>query len=568
MPEPGSLLRADEALQYGAVAVFADRATHADARFVLTEDNAPTVADICRQLDGIPLALELAAARVKVLSLANLAQRLNERFKILTGGSRTTLARHKTLTALIDWSYDLLTEAEQTLFKRIGIFAGGFGLEAAAAVCGGDGGLDEIDILNLLASLADKSLVVADTAGAQERYRLLESTRAYALQKLDAGERGRLARRHAEHYAQKAQQADQRYGTGSTFAWLDGVGLELDNYRSALEWCLTQGHDAMLGGAIGGALSRFWPSRGLPVEGQYWIEAALGRLSAAEHPQIFARLLTAQAFFLTGSRRCEVAVRAVEIYESGGDRHGAAWARRRLASGLYETGRLDEAMQVITQALAAMKECRDEFGIANCLDTQANVATELGAVAEARDLHAQALAMHKAAGDEISTAISLINVAELEFTDGQAYEALRTVTEALSVHERRGLDSTHVAMCNCNSAAYRIALDDLDGAGVSAQEGLRIARQLQNTLQIGTALQHLALIIAQRGKPHRAAQLLGHVNAQFTGLGYSRESTGKWGYDKLISVLGQQLSAAELERFVAEGAAWSEDQAVEEALKV
>ncbi len=150
-------------MDFGAVALFADRATLVDTVFQLTDDNTPIVAEICRRLDGIPLAIELAAARVKVLSIPNLAQRLNDRFKILTGGSRTALPRQKTLSALIDWSYDLLTPQEQMLFTRIAIFAGGFSLDAATAVCGGDG-LDEIEMLDLLSSLTDKSLVVADTA--------------------------------------------------------------------------------------------------------------------------------------------------------------------------------------------------------------------------------------------------------------------------------------------------------------------------------------------------------------------------------------------------------------------
>src|SRR6202011_4088486 len=185
MPERVASLRSETALEYGAIALFVDRAKAADNRFTFIDDSAPVVADICRRLDGIPLAIELAAARVKVLSLPHLAQRLNDRFKLLTGGSRSAVPRQKTLSALIDWSYDLLTSQEQTLFNCLGIFAGGFSLDAGAAVCAGEG-IHEVDILDLLSSLTDKSLVVADTGGEKERYRLLETTRAYALEKLAA----------------------------------------------------------------------------------------------------------------------------------------------------------------------------------------------------------------------------------------------------------------------------------------------------------------------------------------------------------------------------------------------
>jgi len=552
---------------FGAVALFVDRARSVDKSFTLTDDNAPIVADICRRLDGIPLAIELAAARVKVLSIPNLAQRLNERFKILTGGSRDALPRQKTLSALIDWSYDLLTPQEQTLFVRLGVFAGGFGLEAAARACGGEG-LDEIDILDLLASLTDKSLVVADTTGQQERYHLLESTRAYALQKLEAGERERLARRHAEHYAEEAQEATKRYGTGSTLAWFADIGLELDNYRSALEWGLTQGHDAVLGGAIAGALDRFWNGQGLSAEGRYWIETALERVNVAEHAQIFARLLRAQSFLLSGSRKCEVAERAVEIYESLGDVHGAAHARNQLAQGLYKTGRADAAMKVATQALVVMRGCKDNHGISLCLMTQADTASEMGELAKARDLYAQAQAAMKITSNEIGMAVNFNNLAELEFADGHPDVALRAVTEALTIDQRRGVDAANLATDNLNSAAYRIALNELDGAAVSAREGLRIARHVQSAYAIPIAIQHLALVTALQRQPHGAARLLGYVDVQYKVVGNVRESTEKWGYDKLIGTLRQQLSEAEIERLAAEGAAWSEDQAVEEALKI
>ncbi len=213
-------LSAAKVMEFAAVALFVARATSVDKSFVLTDDTAPIVADICRRLDGIPLAIELAAARVKVLSIPHLAERLNERFKLLTGGSRSALPRQKTLHALLDWSYDLLTAQEQLLFTRLGIFASGFDLDAATSVCGGEG-LDELDMLDLLGSLTDKSLVVADTSGEHERYRLLESTAAYALEKLRAsGEHEAMARRHAAYFCDQAEAADERYGTGLTAAWL------------------------------------------------------------------------------------------------------------------------------------------------------------------------------------------------------------------------------------------------------------------------------------------------------------------------------------------------------------
>ena len=565
--KPAGLLPA-EALQYGAIVLFADRARAADNRFSLTDDNAPIVADICRRLDGIPLAIELAAARVKVLSIPNLAERLNDRFKILTGGSRSALPRQKTLTALIDWSYDLLSPQEQTLFTRVAIFAGGFSLAAATAVCAGEG-LDEIEVLDLLSSLTDKSLVVADTAGEQERYHLLESTRAYALEKLASrGEREGQARRHAEYFRDQAQDADRRYGMGSTLAWFADVERDLDNYRAALEWGLSQGHDAVVGAAIAGALEQLWYRGGLVVEGRYWMEPALERIGVAENPQIAARLWRALATFYSAKRACEAAEQAVRLYESADDRQGAARARGGLAFGLSQMGRLDEAHETAMRALTVLREYGDKSGVARCLNVRALIANNRGVNAEARDLYAQALAANKTLGDELGTSVILGNLAEIEFAEGHPEQALRLVSEALDMDPRRGVDTLNIAVYRSNSAAYQTALGDVDGALASAREGFGFARQAQDALLSVFGLQHLAMLTALLGHTQRATRLVGYLDTQLKELGASRGPTEQWGYGKLMAALREHLSEAEIDKLAAEGAAWSEDQAVEEALKV
>jgi predicted ATPase/class 3 adenylate cyclase len=550
--------------QFGAVALFVDRARSVDKSFVLTDATAPIVADICRRLDGIPLAIELAAARVKVLSVPNLAQRLNERFKLLTGGSRDVLPRQKTLGALIDWSYDLLTPQEQMLFLRLGIFAGGFALEAATRVCGGDG-LDEIEILDLLASLADKSLVVADTSGKQERYHLLESTRAYALEKLDAGERERLARAHAEYFSALAREADERYGTGSTVTWLAEAERELDNYRAALEWGLTQGRDAVLVAAIAGGLEQFWYRNGLSVEGRYWTQRALEQVDAVQHPQAAARLLYAQSWLMSGKRAAELGERAIDLYESAGDCRGAAYARAALAFKLNQFGRLDEANEAVAQALAVMREHKDKHGLAIGLRYQAAIAAARGERAEAKDLYDKALAIFRELGDEIGLSLSQSDVAEWEFAAGHPDEALKAATEALSYH--RAVDKNAIATSKGNTAAYQFALGDFAAARSSTTSALQLAREVQNAYTIAINLQHLASLAALQGNTHSAAQLLGYVDVQYKELGAAREYTEKWCYDKTLVALREHLSDAEIEKLGAEGAAWSEDQAVEEALK-
>ena len=295
VPPRSADLSPEAALQYGAVALFADRAALVDDSFQLNQHNTPIVADICRRLDGIALAIELAAARVKVMSVASLAQRLDERFKLLTGGSRTALPRQKTLAALIGWSYDLLLEPEQKMFDRLSIFAGSFTLDAATRVCTGDG-LDDEDMLELLCSLADKSLIVVDIGEDAERYHLLESTRQYGLEKLSGkGQRARLERRYADHYAAVAAGLERGLEKTELGAWLDAVGRELENVRAVLEWSLGQGNDAELGASLAASLEMFWWHGGVEAEGRRWIETALEKVDASASPELRAALERARA---------------------------------------------------------------------------------------------------------------------------------------------------------------------------------------------------------------------------------------------------------------------------------
>jgi predicted ATPase/class 3 adenylate cyclase len=561
-------IRASDSLQFGAIALFVERAGAADTRFTLTDDTAPIVADICARLDGIPLAIELAAARVKVLSIPNLAKRLDDRFKILTGGARTALPRQKTLTALIDWSYDLLTPQEQTLFERVAIFAGGFSLDAATAVCAGNGP-DEADILDLLASLTDKSLVVADTTGESERYRLLESTRAYAMGKIaDADERERLARRHAEYFRDRTQTADEMYASSASWAWLTREETELDNYRAALEWSLTGGKDVPLGAAIAGSRDRVWTLGGLSVEGRYWIGRAQAGLDESTYPREAARLWLALAMFSHAKPKRDYAERALALYESLGDRHMSAWALFYVAFGLLQMGRVDEADDKCGHALSALRDCGDRRGVAACLNLRGLAYRSPGKdTVQARRAFAEAIDIHKSIGDEIGTGTILGNLAELEFLGGNVGQALVLVREALEIN-KRGKDPVMLALGHTNLAAYSIASGDLDQARSAAREGLSWALRGQHVLGLAIVLQHFALIGALRNTVDTSAPLLGYVNESLQALGYEREYTERWCFDKLMVALREQLPEAEIERLAAGGAQWSEDQAVRQAMAV
>jgi predicted ATPase/class 3 adenylate cyclase len=295
VPEPPRDRIPDAAILFGAVALFVDRACLADRAFRLHQENTPVVAAICRRLDGIPLAIELAAARLRMMSVSSLARHLGERFKILTGGSRTALPRQQTLRALIDWSYDLLQNEERTLFERLAVFVGTFTPDAVARVCTGDG-IEAADIWNLLCSLADKSLVVIETQSDEERYYLLETTRDYACEKLTTiGSSEDYKRRYAEYYLHMANDFERRSATMELGTWLTQVARELQHFRAVLEWSVIERNDIVLGASLASALETFWWHGGVEAEGRYWIDTAFAGLDATAYPEVSARLAQAHA---------------------------------------------------------------------------------------------------------------------------------------------------------------------------------------------------------------------------------------------------------------------------------
>lgn len=566
-PETAQGLTADAALQYGSVKLFVERASAADTGFAFSDDAAPIVADICRRLDGIPLAIELAAARVRMLSVANIARRLNERFKILTQGSAAALPRHQTLRALFEWSYDLLSPMEQELFKRLCVFAGGFTLDGATTVCGGDGE-PGADTLDLVTSLVDKSLVVSEIGCKHERYFLLESTREFAASKLGSGpERDSLLHRHAQFFCGMAQASDQASSNMSSEVLLGVMEPDLDNLRAALEWSIANGHDPVLGASIAGALEQIWYERGLSSEGRHWIEAALERVPANKYPAVVARLWLALALLFSGKRKFDCGDLARKLYESIGERHGAAHGSRALARGLIQMGQLDEAVAASNRALSVFVEYGDRQGEALCLNELADIAGERGDVDAARELYAQTLGAFERLHDQAGKAVVLIDLAELEFGVGNAQDALRNSQEAIAI-ESRGKNATNLATAFSNMTAYHIALADLDAAAEAARDALSSAQRVQSGSKLAWVLQHVALIAGLRGELPTAARLLGYVNSKYAELGLERESTERWGFDKLSALLLVHLSDSEVATLATEGAKWSEDQAVDVARRL
>ena len=312
VPPDNGAMSAAEAMQYGAVALFVQRAGASDARFRLTDENAPPVAEICRRLDGIALAIELAAARVKVLAPHQLAQKLDARFRVLTGGSRTALPRQQTMRALIAWSYDLLSRKEQRLFRQLAIFAGGWTLETVSAICAdnessSEDAIESWEVLDILSSLVDKSLVQAESFGNETRYRLLESTRGFAHgQLVEHGEYEAVAREHAGAFLERAEQLHEMREETPDRQWLELAGPELDNWRVALQWTLGLRGDVQLGQRLAGSLGSVWRVLAVP-EGWRWTRAALDVVNDSTPQVIVGDLKRVEAFLNTALLRYEAA---------------------------------------------------------------------------------------------------------------------------------------------------------------------------------------------------------------------------------------------------------------------
>jgi predicted ATPase/DNA-binding winged helix-turn-helix (wHTH) protein len=399
VPEADAALTAARASRFAAVVLFAERAGALGEGFRLTDDNAAIVASICQRLDGIPLAIELAVPRLKVLPLPQLARGLDERFRLLTGGSRTALPRQQTLHAMIDWSYGLLAQAEKVLLARLAVFLGSTTLGSITAVVASED-LPEERIGDLLLSLVEKSLVHADLGDSEARYRLLESTRHYALEKLP--DPGAMRRRHAEHFAARLRQASTEWETTPTAQWTALYAADVDNLRGALEWAFGPGGDAAIGLDLVGQSHPLWAELGLMLEHRRWVDAALARTGRATPPQVMARLLSWQAGDvreLDDPADFDEAIRAAGLYHEVGDSLHEGRALLRAGTARLLPDSVEEAERLLQQAHALLAAPGIGKSLARCLSALASARLFAGDLHKAQALHDKALGIYRELGE-------------------------------------------------------------------------------------------------------------------------------------------------------------------------
>jgi predicted ATPase/class 3 adenylate cyclase len=482
LPDPSRTIALSALSQYEAIRFFRDRAAAALPSFELTDDNAAAVADICRRLDGLPLALELAAARVRALPIAKIAERLQDRFRLLTGGDKTRLPRQQTLAALIDWSYDLLTGRERAILQRLSVFAGGFTLEAAESVAAGDG-VDEADVLDTLIQLVEKSLVVLE----RDHYRQLETVRQYAQGRLaQAGGESDVRTRHLSYYVALAEKARPELVGPAQGAWLTRFDFERENFLAAHAWCDHAADGADLGLRLVHAIRLYWLNRGLLALGHRVTVDALARPGA-------------QVRTLVRSR--------------------AAYIAGQLS---FFIGRYDEALAYLGESAAISRELGDKDGIARALTLLGVACLGHDDLATAREHLEEALALSRELGEKVRLAGTLNAVAELRRTEGKLDAAEQLYEESLSIRRELG-DRDAIAIDLLNLTVISIGRGLAERARDTLYEAFAIATELDSKKLGQAVLDACAGLCAFERQATRAARFYGASAAQMERMGLQRE---------------------------------------------
>jgi non-specific serine/threonine protein kinase len=579
-----------------AVRLFVERARAAEARFEVTAHNAAAIAQVCRRLDGIPLAIELAAARVRAMSVAKIAARLHERFQLLGGADRhaqapSRLPRHRTLRAAIDWSYELLSDAERTVMRRLAVFAGGWTLEAAEAVCGervgslrsGSDPASQVDpppihaaeVLDLIASLVEKSLVVYEEQDGEERYRLLETIREYFGERRDGdGEDAALRTRHLAYFLALVRTAERPLEGADQVAWLDRLEIEHDNMRAALSFGLDPAassdlriesagltHALVLNAGsstitpseaalwLAGVLLRFWQVRGYLTEGREWLAQALAR--AAPDAPGRAKALNAagalaywQADYRTARAHWE---QGLALFRKQGDLRRAAGLLNNLGMVASEEGDFNAARAAYEESVAINRELGDRLGMGYSLHNLGTLASAQEEFAAARSLYEQSLAIYREAGVPWDTAASLQCLGWTAFEQGDLVAAHALHAESLSICRELG-DRAMIA----ESLEALAALAREQAGNGAPERGVSVSRVVDAGRSSAAAC--------------RAARLLGAAEALREEVGVPVRTSEQEVYDRGVDRVRRLAGEAAFAAAWAEGRAMTLEQIIADAL--
>jgi predicted ATPase/Tfp pilus assembly protein PilF/predicted Ser/Thr protein kinase len=550
-----------------AVQLFVQRAQDVKPSFELTDANLPAVVEICRQLEGIPLAIELAAARVKLLTPEQIVSRLGEkRLSFLSGGGGE---QRETLRDAIDWSYNLLDEGGRSLFARLGVFVGGASLETAEAVAGQSLGLEFGEVLDGVAALVDNGLVRQfEGADGEPRFRMLETIREYALERLaEAGDLEDARNRHLNRYVQLAEAAEPELTRAGQAAWLERLTEENDNIRAALAWSFESGQ-VELGLRLAGALVRFWSIRGLMTEGRRWLTETLAASTGVE-PGVLAKAYFAAGFAALGQGDYPQAMpffeESLELAREAGEARLEAQALQQIGWLVMTQGKTEEARELAGHALDVAREIGDKLVQSGALNILAEIAAEEGDDSTANGLYEQSLALRRELGDKRLIANSVLTLGRAELTRGDHARASVLLLEGCAL--ARELDDTwsvSVALINLGRVALRNG--EFAEASRDFANSLKLAKERGDKRVAAECLQGLAAVATVEGDGARAARLFAAGEALLEAIGATPTAievalTGEF--------VPQARAALGDERFEAESAAGrteGPDAAIELAL--
>jgi predicted ATPase/DNA-binding SARP family transcriptional activator len=507
-----------------SVELFVQRALAADRRFRLTDDNAADVAKICARLDGLPLAIEMAAARIRALPPRAILARLDQRLRVLTGGARDLPARQRTLRATIDWSYDLLGPPERALFARLAVFAGGWTLEAAESVCGE--GLGD-QVVEVLGSLVEKSLVRREEpVEDQPRFGMLETLRDYALERLSAsGEEPLLRRKHAAFFRDLGERAEPELFGAQQAAWLERVEADHYNLRSALGWCRTDPSARADGLRLAGSLFPFWLARGRLTEGRESLSGLLRRLDEDEPSP--------------GHAKCLVASGSFAVME----------------------GEVERAEALAGEGLRLTRRLGDMWWTAVCLNVLGTAARYGERHSDARTLYEEALTLCEEHGLTWPAAFTVGNLGRQAFELREYQRAAGLLERSLDLHRQVG-EGFNVAATLSLLGWVAQSLGDLERAAALHGEGLDLWVRLENVWGITLALQGIAALAGLAGRPERAAPLLGAAESLRDDGGFAVWPTVRRECERDLEALRRALGADAFSAAWTEGRAMTQDQAV------
>jgi predicted ATPase/DNA-binding CsgD family transcriptional regulator len=529
LPDPRHPPSIQELARYEAVRLFVERAKAVVQTFELTPKNAPALARLCRRLDGMPLAIELAAARTKVLSVEQIDARLDDAFRLLQGGSRTAVPRQQALRAAIDWSHDLLGQDERVLFRRLSVFAGGFILEAAEAVCVGES-IEKDDVLDLLAYLVDKSLVLVAEQHGEARYRLLETVRQYGREKLEeSGEAEEVRHRHAALFLRLAEQAEPLLKGRQQVAWLDRLETEHDNLRAAMTWLLARGE---VEGVVrfAWALWFFWYLRGHQREGYRYTGEVLGQGDGLS-TEMRAKALCVRAIMSYGlgsfERTTQLFEESAILFRQAADRSGVAIALGGVGVGTLLQGDMERAAAAFEEGLRLYREIGDKWGVSETLGYLGMIPLSRGDHAQATRHFEEALALSREIGNRHSGYVSSYNLALIARAQGDHARAVRLYVE-----------------------------------------GLRLVVEVCDRADIAYCLEGLAELVGERGEPERAVRLFGASEALLEAVGAPLyvQVQDRASIERAVDALRSRLDETTFEIAWAEGQAMTLEQAIDYAL--